>query len=457
MAVSPAVLVPVIVVPAGIHFVVSVELPGERHAVTAVVQRHAGAREELVARPADTGPRVGRLGGGVLDRPQGRGVVLGPPHAAAGPVVHAVPRVLQADVGACLRVRAPHVGAQLRPRALEQRLAVALLGCDHVDEPADRVRAVQQRCRPAHDLDAFRAVGVDRDAMVAGLARQVSGADAVLQDQHPVAVEAADDRPARSGAEAADRNARLVPQGVSETGGRLSCDVERVHGGDRVERLEGRLGSARRGGHRHVLANGREFEYEIHRRGLAWIDGHRLPSRGQVLALREDFVGAGRHALDCKPSLFVGQREVARAHNEDDRAVNGAVFLHCHGALHPAGLLGQDRRRRKDRHRRRCANTCRQSVHCCQSVRPVHQIPFPSSTLRDPVPVSIVQGPAENASGNKHPGRAQDTTPPTGVGRRHPEPRSAANRHIALARTLMRSRQSAPSTNDGRNAARDGN
>ena len=97
--------------------------------------------------------------------------------------------------------------------------------------------------------------------------------------QHLVAVEAADDRLVRSGAQAADRNAQVVPKAVSETGGRLSCDVERLHGGDRVERLERCLGSVHRGGHRHVLVNGRESEYEVHRRCPAWTDVG-VPSRG---------------------------------------------------------------------------------------------------------------------------------------------------------------------------------
>ena len=251
------VLVFVCAVFVSVVIVVHVELADDRYSVAAVVHRDAGAGEEPVAGPAQPGLRVGRLGRGVLDDPRGRVVVLRPPRAAGGPVVDSVLlRVLHADVPARLRVRAPQVGAQQRPRAFRRRCAVALLGRDHVDEPADRVRAVQQCRRPADDLDAFHAVGVDGDAMVAGLARQVSGADAVLQDHDPVAVEAADDRPVRSGTEAAHRDAGLVPQGVGEIRGRLLGDIERVHGGDRVECLERGLGAVHRGGHRHVLANG---------------------------------------------------------------------------------------------------------------------------------------------------------------------------------------------------------
>ena len=159
-----AVLVSVVIV-------VYVELADDRHSKAAVVHRHAGAGEEPVAGPAEAGLRVGRLGGGVLDDSLRRVVVLRPPRAARGPVVHSVLlRVLHAGVRACLRVRASQVGAELRPHAFRRRFAVALLGRDHVDEPADRVRAVEQRRRPADDLDAFRAVGVHRDAMIAGLA-----------------------------------------------------------------------------------------------------------------------------------------------------------------------------------------------------------------------------------------------------------------------------------------------
>ena len=81
---------------------------------------------------------------------------------------------------------------------------------NHVDEAADRVRAVQQRRRAADDVDARRGGGIDRHAVIARLAGQVAHALAVLQDLHTVAVEAANHRPRRRRAEAAGRDARLA-------------------------------------------------------------------------------------------------------------------------------------------------------------------------------------------------------------------------------------------------------
>ena len=65
--------------------VVTVELVRKRHAVAAVLGRHAAAREEAVAEEADAGAGVGQLGCGVRNRALRGVVVAGPPHAAAGP------------------------------------------------------------------------------------------------------------------------------------------------------------------------------------------------------------------------------------------------------------------------------------------------------------------------------------------------------------------------------------
>ena len=70
------------------------------------------------------------------------------------------------------------------------------------------------------------------------------------------------------------------------------------------------------------------------------IDAHHLPPCSQVLALREDLVGAGWNAVDREHPLLVGQREVARADDEDHRAVDGtAVFFQCHRAVDGSRLL----------------------------------------------------------------------------------------------------------------------
>ena len=88
---------------------------------------------------------------------------------------------------------------------------------DDVDEAADRVRSVEQRRRAAHDFDRRRAGGVHRHAVIAGLTRQVADALTVLEDEHAIAVETADDRSRRSGPERALGNTGLVRERRAET------------------------------------------------------------------------------------------------------------------------------------------------------------------------------------------------------------------------------------------------
>ena len=91
---------------------------------------------------------------------------------------------------------------------------------DDVDQPADGVRAVEQRRRPAHDLDARGARRIHRHAVIAGLAGQIADPLAVLEDQHAIAVQAANHRPRGSRAERPLRNAGLRLQRRAERGSR---------------------------------------------------------------------------------------------------------------------------------------------------------------------------------------------------------------------------------------------
>ena len=333
----------------------------EREAEAAVLEREAAAGERPIPEVADPGAGAGELARRVEDGPLRRVVVAGLPPAAAPPEEEVALRVLQVGVGGGLPVGAPEVGAQLRPRAVGQRLAVTLgrgeqvpvgrVGRDDVDEPADDARAVQQRRRPAHDLDALGAARIDGHPVVVRRRRQVAGADAVLDDEHPVAAEAADHRPARAGAEAAVGDARLVLEGLADGGG---GDAERIDGGDRVERLQRRRRPDRGRGDRHLLAHRRQVEGEVGGRGSACSDGDRPAGRGEAVALRGHLVGADRHVRDLEPA-FLGQGERARPQDQDHRTVDEAAVLHQgHGAAHRAGLLrpgrrgGQKRRRRHD-------------------------------------------------------------------------------------------------------------
>ena len=96
---------------------------------------------------------------------------------------------------------------------------------DDVDKPADGVRSVQERRRPAHDFDPRGARRIHRHAVVAGLAGEIAHALAVLEDQHAVAVHAANHRPRRAGAQGAFRNAGLGLQRCAQRGLELAVEI----------------------------------------------------------------------------------------------------------------------------------------------------------------------------------------------------------------------------------------
>ena len=82
-----------------------------------------------------------------------------------------------------------------------QRARRNLIG-DDVHQAADRIGAVQQRRRSAHDFDSLGRRRVQRHAVIAGLTREVADALAVLQHRDAVAVETTNDRTRRTRAEA---------------------------------------------------------------------------------------------------------------------------------------------------------------------------------------------------------------------------------------------------------------
>ena len=343
------VVVVLVVVVLAVPAVRAVKLVRERHAVAALLEGEPAAGEEAVVVVADPGVRVRQLGRGVGD-PSLRGVVVaGPPHAAAAPDADVALGVLHADVDAGLSVGAPPVGADLRARTGEQRLAQALLGRDDVDEAADGVRPVEQRGRAPHDLDPLRAVGVDRDAVVTRLAGEVARAHPVLEDEHAVSVEAADHRAARAGAEGPAGDARLVLQRVAQAGLALLDDVERVERRHRVERLERRLRAAGGRCDRHVLVHRGQGQLEVDRSDLTRGDRYRLPGSGEVLPLREHGVGTGRQVPDLERALRTGHSNRAGPDDQDLRTV------------HRAGVADQ---RHRPPQRARLLRPCRGSHNC---------------------------------------------------------------------------------------------
>ena len=335
----------------------AVELLGERHAVAALLEGEAAAGEEGAVVVARAGARVRELGRGIGNGALRGVVVAGAPRAAAGPHAESALGVLHVDVDPGLAVGAPEVGGELGARALEHRLVHGLLRRDDVDEAAHGVRPVQQGGRTADDLDAIGAVGVDGDAVVSGLAGEVARANAVVEDEHAVAVEAADDGPARAGAEAADRDAGLVLQRVAEAVLAGLDEVERVQRRHGVERLERRLRAPGGGGDRHLLVHRRRGQLEVGHRDLAGGDGNHLPSGGQVLALGEHLVGARRHVLERVGPVVLGERRRARADHQHHGAVHRpGVADQRHRPLHRPGFLrsgGRPRQGDRRRNRRR--------------------------------------------------------------------------------------------------------
>ena len=120
---------------------------------------------------------------------------------------------------------------------------------DEVHDATDGARSVEQRRRPAYDLDLRGGGGVERHAVVGGLAREVAGAGAVLQDQHAVVVEAAHDRPRVAGAEAAHVDPRLAGQRRAQRVAQALLEVLAPQHGGRLIRLE-RVARVRADGHR---------------------------------------------------------------------------------------------------------------------------------------------------------------------------------------------------------------
>ena len=123
------------------------------------------------------------------------------------------------------------------PRGTADRPRRNVLG-DDVDEAADRVGAVQERRRPAHDFDPLRAGRVDGDAVIARLAGQIAHALAVLKDQDAIAAETANHRPRRRRTEAPRGNAGLALQRVAKRHLELLRQLLAGEHRRRLERLE---------------------------------------------------------------------------------------------------------------------------------------------------------------------------------------------------------------------------
>ncbi|HEX2341603.1 MAG TPA: hypothetical protein VHI98_14090 [Vicinamibacterales bacterium] len=191
--------------------------------------------------------------------------------------------------------------------------------------------------------------------MIAGLARQIAGSDAVLRDQHAIAVESADDRPGRPRAERPLGDTRLALEGVRERPASVLGQLDGIEARDRVERLERRRLARRIRGHSQLFVNA-EREAEVNRRGLLGSHRDLLPFGGQVLALREHGVGARRDIGDFVLPGLVGDGCAPQLRDEHGGAVDRVIVLRKRDRTADTARAGQRCRLRCHQHRRREQN-----------------------------------------------------------------------------------------------------
>ena len=238
-----------------------VKLAGEGHTVARLLARVPDGREPLIAKVPEAAARISQAAVRVLHGPQ-RGVVVGSAARAPSEPDHPVAGgVLEVGVATELLVGGATVERYLAVEILWRVVAVAVVRRDRIDHATHRVAAVQQSGRPLQHLDALQASGVDRDAVVARLAGDVAAADAVLHDQHAVAVESPNNRAAVSGPETALGDTRLPLENVTQVPSHVLGEVDRIQRAHRVERLERGCLAARRGDG-DLLVDGREAQLE---------------------------------------------------------------------------------------------------------------------------------------------------------------------------------------------------
>ena len=98
-------------------------------------------------------------------------------------------------------------------------------GVDHVDDAADRRRAEEEGGGAAQHLDPVGGQRIDRHRMVGAGAGGVEAADAVGEQAHALALEAAQHRARGIGAEGGGRNARQMLQRLADRGAQIAGQV----------------------------------------------------------------------------------------------------------------------------------------------------------------------------------------------------------------------------------------
>ncbi len=204
-----------------------------------------------------------------------------------------------ADVDVTCRAAFARRGAQIECQVAADahlRLRRDLVG-DDVDEPADRIRAVEQRRRTANDLDLLRRRRVDRHAVIARLTREIAEALTVLKDQDSIAVEPSNDRTRRGRAKASCRNARLTLERRAERHLELFGQFLTRQNGCGLERIELTASIA---AHRYDFLEVQiEINLDLDRRHPCHDLDFSAPRR-EALREHRQVVGARRDAIERK-------------------------------------------------------------------------------------------------------------------------------------------------------------
>gem|GEM_PF-6275880 len=261
---------------------------------------------------------------------------------------------MDARAGVASFVGAP--GAEAGPALESGGRAVRQLraGGDHVHHAPDRVRPVEQGRRSAHDLDPLRLGGIGDRSLLGRLAADVAGAHPVFGDQHPVAIEPADDGTRSPGTETADRHAGGAFEQLGQAGHALD-QFEALEGGRRPELRQSRRFAGGRG-HRHVFVGGsaKRDPDRVREDDLGTGIGIQrqagfAPQESEVGVDRDP--GSDAHPFEREPAVRVGGGRRARFAERYLGApcrIPGGVHEDLTGDPRLGGRGGRDERARQD-------------------------------------------------------------------------------------------------------------
>ena len=174
-----------------------------------------------------------------------------------------------------------------------------------VHDAAQRVAAVEKRRRTLDDFQAIQTCRINRLSMIARLAGERSGSDAVLKHQHAVAVKASDDGPRRSRPEAPLRYAGLVFEDFAEGRRVVFGQIDRREGADALEGLKRGLFLSR-GCDRHTLGKRGQAQIQVGDGCPVLFHFYLHWGRRHLMKVRPERVAAHRYLGEFVFPVFVG-------------------------------------------------------------------------------------------------------------------------------------------------------